>query len=495
MQKNKEALQKELLQLLEAREKRLKYNLIETYFQETGECRRELYSKHLDFFKAGAKYRERAFIAANRTGKTLAGGYEMSLHLTGRYPDWWEGRRFDHAITAWAIGKTSQTTRDVLQWVLMGTTGDYGTGLIPKDLIINHTSSPGIPGALQDVYVRHVSGNISTLTFKSYVQEVDSFMGTARDVIWQDEECPKHNIYTECLTRTMQTRDRQGGMIYTTFTPLTGLSDVIMSFLPGGKFPVDGIVLDQEGNPGSKYVTNCDWDDVPHLNDESKKELLASYSEIERDARTRGIPSIGSGAVYPVIWEDVIVEPFRIFPWWERAFALDFGWEVTAVLWGVRDPDTGLTYIYSEHYVGKQAVPIHADAIKQRGEWIMGACDPSKGGRNSDGSLWIDEYDRNGVMLVPANNAILPGINKVLTALQSGQLKIFSSCKHLLDEIRTYKYGEDFTPAKRQRDHACDALRYLIMSGMDLARSCPELEDTQHYSPSRLPGYNTVTGY
>jgi len=63
-------------------------------FPSTGPLRRELYPKHLEFFRAGAAHKERAFIAGNRCGKTVAGGYETTLHLTGLYPDWWEGRRF-----------------------------------------------------------------------------------------------------------------------------------------------------------------------------------------------------------------------------------------------------------------------------------------------------------------------------------------------------------------------------------------------------------------
>ena len=55
---------------------------------------RRLYPKLLEFFRAGAKYRERCLMAANRTGKTLGGGgYETACHLTGLYPDWWEGKR------------------------------------------------------------------------------------------------------------------------------------------------------------------------------------------------------------------------------------------------------------------------------------------------------------------------------------------------------------------------------------------------------------------
>ncbi len=61
---------------------------------------RDLYPKHMEFFAAGARYRERCAMCANRVGKTFGmGGYETSCHLTGLYPDWWPGRRFDRPRT------------------------------------------------------------------------------------------------------------------------------------------------------------------------------------------------------------------------------------------------------------------------------------------------------------------------------------------------------------------------------------------------------------
>jgi hypothetical protein len=39
--------------------------------------------------------RERLLMADNQLDKTIAGGFEAAMHATGRYPDWWQGRRFD----------------------------------------------------------------------------------------------------------------------------------------------------------------------------------------------------------------------------------------------------------------------------------------------------------------------------------------------------------------------------------------------------------------
>jgi len=198
-----------------------------SYYPNDGPLRRELYPKHLEFFRKGREHRERCFLAANRVGKTEGvGAFETTLHLTGRYPDWWEGRRFETAITAWAAGDTNQTTKDVLQRVLLGAKIDIGTGMIPGDAIVKTTPKTGVPDAVETIHVKHVSGGISELTLKTYEQGRISFQGTSRHIVWLDEE-PDMGIYTECLTRTMTTN----GLVICTFTPLLGMSEVVRYFL------------------------------------------------------------------------------------------------------------------------------------------------------------------------------------------------------------------------------------------------------------------------
>lgn len=172
-------------------------------------------------------------LAANRVGKTEGvGGYETVLHLTGLYPEWWPGRKFDHPIKAWCAGDTSNTVRDILQAKLMGPINEFGTGLIPRSKIVRPTWKRNVSDAVNDVFVRHVSGRESMLTFKSYDQGREGYQGTEQDLIWLDEE-PPIAIYTECLLRTMTT----DGMIMCTFTPLLGISQVVEAYCPGGKLP------------------------------------------------------------------------------------------------------------------------------------------------------------------------------------------------------------------------------------------------------------------
>ena len=172
-------------------------------------------------------------LAANRVGKSEGvGGFELTHHLTGVYPAWWEGYRFDRPVKAWAAGDTGKTVREIIQAKMLGEPGQQGTGLIPGAKIVRTTNKAGVPDAVETVYVKHVSGMNSQLVLKSYDQRREAFQGTEQDVIWLDEECPM-DIYAECLLRTMTTN----GRIMCTFTPLMGLTDMVLQFLPGGKVP------------------------------------------------------------------------------------------------------------------------------------------------------------------------------------------------------------------------------------------------------------------
>lgn len=169
-------------------------------------------------------------LAANRIGKTEGvGGYEMTLHLLGEYPDWWNGYRFEKPIKAWAAGDTGKTVKEIIQAKLLGEPGAKGTGLIPQEKIIRTTAKAGVSDAVDTIYVDSKYGT-SQLILKSYDQRREAFQGTEQDVIWLDEECPL-DIYSECLLRTMTTN----GRIMLTFTPVQGLTELVLQFLPGGR--------------------------------------------------------------------------------------------------------------------------------------------------------------------------------------------------------------------------------------------------------------------
>ncbi len=185
----------------------------------------------VDFEVPGFHNYMAAGVVHHNSGKSVAGCYEDTLHLTGQYPDWWPGKRFDHPVDAWIAGDTAKTVRDILQTMLCGPWGDksmLGTGMIPGDLILNTTVKHGLSDAFEAVFVKHApTGGTSMLQFKSYDQGRTSYQGTSQHLIHLDEE-PPLDIYTECLLRTMTV----DGIISLTATPLSGLTDLLIQFLP-----------------------------------------------------------------------------------------------------------------------------------------------------------------------------------------------------------------------------------------------------------------------
>jgi phage terminase large subunit-like protein len=389
-------------------------------------------------------------LAANRVGKTEGvGGYEIAIHLTGQYPEWWEGRRFTRSITAWAAGDTGTTVRDIIQQKLLGPVGNWGTGLLPGDSIERIVRATGVPDKVDSVFVKHVRGGYSRLVFKSYDQRRESFQGTEQDVIWLDEE-PPLDIYTECLMRTMTNQ----GMVMLTFTPLLGMSEVVLAFLPGGKF-------DTKATGTTKYVVMATWDDAPHLTQQAKDELWASIPPYQRDARSKGVPQLGSGAIYPVPESDLVVSPFAIPDYWPRGYGFDVGWNFTAAVWGALDRQNDVLYL-THNYKRSHAEPsIHSHALKASGDWIPGFIDPASRGRSQkDGSQLFADYRALGLHLALADNGVESGLYSVWNRMSTGRLKVFSTLGSWLEEFRLYR-RDDKGRVVKENDHCMDATRYL----------------------------------
>lgn len=247
----------------------------------------------------------------------------------------------------------------------------------------------------------------------------------------------------------------------------------------------------------SKYCVQVTWQDVPHLTPEDIEELEREIPPHMRDARTKGIPILGAGAIYPVPESLIVCEPFDIPQFWPRAFGFDADWNRTAAIWGAWDRESDVVYLYSEHYIGQQPPSVHADAIKRRGIWMPGAMDPSTNGKLNpkDGSRLSDEYRSLGLNLIEADNAVEAGILACYQRFAAGRLKVFRSLVNTLAEFRIYRRDEKGKVVK-QNDHLMDAARYLIMTGLLHATVEPrddEEDDWNRQQASR--SRSAITGY
>lgn len=444
----------ELIALMEEQARRKRENRLRDY---------RPYAKQGDFHRAGAQYRERLFRAGNQLGKTWAGGFEAAMHLTGIYPDWWQGRRFANPVNAWASGVTGETTRDNPQRIVLGQPGDaqaIGTGTIPKASIIGDpTPARGVANAVDSVRVRHITGGTSTLGFKSYEKGREKWQGPTLDFVWFDEE-PPPDIYSEGLTRTQAT----GGIVWTTFTPLLGMSEVVRRFLT-------------EVSP-DRVDINMTIEDAEHYTPEERARIIASYPAHEREARAKGVPILGSGRIFPVEDSAISIAPFEIPSHWPQLGALDFGYDhPTAAVKIAWDRDADCIYVGNAYRrkgadIANEALSptaTHAAALKAWGGWLpwMWPHDGLQHDKGSGDEL-ASQFRAAGLKMHPervtfddGTNGVEAGLADMLDRMQTGRWKVFSHLADWFDEFRLY-HRKDGKIVK-EYDDLMSASRYALM--------------------------------
>lgn len=415
------------------------------------------YSKQREFHAAGATFRERALIAANQVGKTLCAGSEVAMHLTGIYPDWWDGKRFDRAVRWIAGSETAELTRKGVQRILLGPPEselEWGTGTIPRANIRKWVRRQGVADTIDTIVVKHVSGNDSSIQLAAYEQGRTRWQADTVDGVWFDEE-PPEDIYTEGITRTNVAL----GPIMLTLTPLLGMSTVVRRFYP---VPM---------NPETMHLTVMTIDDAEHYSPEQRAAIVDSYPAHEREARTKGIPTLGSGRIFPVPEEDIVEEAIVIPDHWARIAGMDIGWDhPTAVAWIAWDRDSDVVHVYDCHRQ-KQATPIvHAAAIKARGDWIPvawphdalqhdkgGSCEQIAGQYRDQGVAMLDER----ATFNDGTSGVEAGLMEMLDRMQTGRLKVARHLTSWFDEFRVY-HRKDGKVVK-EYDDLLSATRYGLM--------------------------------
>lgn len=414
------------------------------------------YKKQDIFHAAGKTYRERLLMAGNQLGKTWSAGFETAMHLTGRYPDNWQGRTFDKPVAGWAAGVTSEVTRDSVQRVLCGRINSIGTGAIPKDSIKDKSLKRGVADALDTMVIRFggggdVQAGESLLGFKSYDQGREKFQAETLDFVWFDEE-PDDDIYMEGLTRTNATN----GIVYMTFTPLKGMTTTVKRFL-----------LDK---PAGTHVTSMTIEDAEHYTEEQRAAIIASYPAHERDARTNGIPSLGSGRIFAIAEESIKVEAFQIPDHWTQLAALDFGWDhPSAAVRFVWDKDSDTVYVTDCHRQKEQTPQMFALSLKEWPNWLPFAW-PHDGLQHDKGSgdQLAALYRKAGLKMMSeratypdGSNGVEAGLQDMLQRMQLGKFKVFSHLAEWFEEFRMY-HRKDGKVVK-ESDDLMAATRYAWM--------------------------------
>lgn len=424
------------------------------------------YDWQKEFHKLGSEFRERMLSAGNRTGKTYSAAHEVSFHATGLYPDDWEGYRCKEPPLIWASGISNESTRDIIQKELFGGNDDsYGTGAIPKSFLSKPDMRRSIVGGVYDsVKVtfhynndENKPANKKTLIqLKSYEQGWQKFQGTAPNIIWLDEEPDDYKIFTECRTRLITTK----GILLITFTPLNGRTPLVEHFA--------------ENDGKTTVMLNVGWDKCPHIDPKDAEEWLKGYPEWERDARSKGIPMLGEGRVFPLDQKTIECPAFEIPSHWAQIVGIDFGVDHPAatakIAW---DRDSDIIYVTAAHKERNMNALQHSQHIKGMGGDFLPVSWPHDGVNKDKGNAkpLYENYIEHGCALlgrsarydnkVGGGQPVEPVVMEVHERMVTGRFKVFSHLSQWFDEFNSFHRKDGKIVAKK--DDLLKATFYAIM--------------------------------
>lgn len=423
------------------------------------------------FFDNGNDTRIRGLISANRVGKTYSSTFEVVCHATGIYPTkethgWdWHGVRYKNATKGWVLGYTMESicSPKNIRDLLIGTPDDWGTGWIPKHLIDHMSFVNEGKGLVKEIKVKHTSGDISSIGIRFYSQGMSVLMGASLDYFLIDESPKDDTIFPQMVTRIQKAQDRLGrGMV--SATPEFGLQPLIEAFVsPDG--------------PYHKGYTGCTVWDVSHITEQDIVNMKADIPKHQWDMRLKGLPVLGSGAVYPIEQKDIEYDNIPIEDHWKVVIGIDFGWtHPAAVVFVAWDMDTDMIYVYQAKKQAEWSLPEMAAFINSNGTYPV--VWPADGGNETQGASGIGMKDQldsfgcnmnnerfhNPIVDGKKNNAVEAGLANIRTMLKIGKLKIHRNLLDLLNEYRVYHYDPKTGKVSKTNDDLMDAMRYAVQS-------------------------------
>lgn len=422
-----------------------------------------------------------ALICANQIGKTTGGGAEVAFHATGDYPTWWEGKRFNRPVIILVAGVSNDSTKRIIQKELLGGmegTQDWGTGMIPKDRLGKPSRKAGVPDAYESVVVKGKYGD-SLIWLMAYEQGWQKFQGIKFDYAWLDEE-PPLVIWSQALRGTIARPDSR---IAITMTPEEGITEVVHGFrsdLKDGQAMVtatwddakhdddrveDGITIHKKGDT--------------HLTEEKKKQIFDALPAHQREMRSKGIPTMGTGLVFPVREEEIVVDPFKIPAHWRRVCGIDFGIDHPfAAAWIALDGDTDTVHLYDEYRVKGASAAVHIQTLNSKGQWIPVVWPHDGLQRDKSSGVTLADFYRNlGANLLPykfsnppapgqkegqGGQGVEAGLVEMMNRMETGRFKVHSNCQGFLEERRMYHRKDE--KIVKLRDDIISATRYAVMS-------------------------------
>ena len=413
----------------------------------------KIHKKQLEFHKCQKK--NRWVFGGNRSGKTECGAVETVYLARGIHP-----YRKNKPISCWVVSLSKQVQRDVAQAKVLHYLKKQW---IEKIVMAKGRQDSAESGVIDFISVRNVFGSLCKIGFKSCDQGREKFQGTSLDFVWFDEE-PPYDIYLECKMRVLD----RSGEIFGTMTPLKGLTWVY-----------NEIYLN-EHNDENVWTIQMEWADNPYLSQKEIEEMSASISAEELESRRYGKFMQCGGLVYNSFDENKhVIEPFEIPKDWQDNISIDPGLNnPLSAHFYARDYD-GNVYVIAEHYEKGKEVDWHAQKIKEiasrlgwktnRNGFLEALIDSAATQKTLASTKNVVElFYEKGILANPrVNKDMFTGINIVKRYLCDANgkthLYIFKNCVNLIREIKSYWWGDDDLPIKKD-DHCLDEMRYYLVS-------------------------------
>ena len=473
-------------QAMSSSEYRKKFHLADFWGQG------EWYEPQLRFFAAGAKHHQRLLRGGNQVGKSFPCAYEAGLHMTGQYPKWWTGKRFNKPTRGWIVGPERTLVRDGPQKKLTAMQGEFGTGTVPLAVFAGKPIMvPGGTGSIDTMSVAHetdgAKDGLSTATFKSFEQGAEKMQSESVDWIWIDERCSEE-IYSELVARTTAT----DGILFLSYTPLKGGGELTYRFL--NEYSPDRIDI------------RIDAQEARHISAERRAQLEESYLPHEREARIHGIPQLGVARVFPFPLESLMrnFDPDKdIQSWAKWLVGIDFGYgHPFAASLCACVPEIDNFYVVDGFKMERGEALYHVKRIAAmcRGLRIPIAW-PHDGLTHEKGSgvELAEVYRRQGAPMLAthAENKgggyhTEPAIEEMCGYMKRGAFYVASHLSEWAEEFLSYHRNEDYKIVKL-RDDLLSATRYAFMMRQK-GKMLNELEaygrtpgiDGAQYNPRRL---------
>jgi hypothetical protein len=241
-----------------------------------------------------------------------------------------------------------------------------------------------------------------------------------------------------------------------TFTPLKGVSTVVKRFL-------------HEQSP-DRTVVKMTLDDATHYNEAQKQQIINQYPEHERATRTRGIPAMGSGRVFLVDEEKLLVDPFQCPRHWVKLGGCDFGWDHPAAFcecWWDRDLD--IWFLVRTLRLRHKTPLQHVDAVRS---WRLRWAWPADG-RNQTlagaGVPLMQQYADAGLDMMyehaqfeDGGVSVEAGVQEMHDRMRGGRWKVFRGQNDdWLEEYSMYHRKDGLLV--KEGDDAISASRYALM--------------------------------